>query len=51
MRFAASPAAITTIMVSPTAREIASMNADTMPGSAAGSTTRLIVSDLVAPIA
>ena len=42
---------MTTIMVSPMAREMASMKAETMPGSAAGSTTRLMVSDLVAPMA
>ncbi len=41
---------MTTIMVSPTARLIASMKAETMPGSAAGSTTFLMVSDLVAPM-
>jgi VWFA-related protein len=32
-------------------RELASMNADTMPGRAAGRITRLMVSDLVAPMA
>ena len=42
---------MTTIIVSPTARLIASMKAETMPGSAAGSTTFLMVSDLVAPMA
>ena len=49
MRLAARPAAITTIIVSPMARLTASSIADTMPGSAAGSTTLRIVSDLVAP--
>jgi hypothetical protein len=46
---AASPAAMTTIMVSPSAREKARIAAATMPGSAAGSTTRRIVSARVAP--
>ena len=41
---------MTTIMVSPTARLIASMKAETMPAKAAGSTTFLMVSDLVAPM-
>ncbi len=36
-------------MVSPTARETASKNAPVIPGSAAGKTTCLIVSDFVAP--
>ena len=36
-------------MVSPIARETASSTAPTMPGSAAGSTTRRIVSEGVAP--
>ena len=51
LRFAAAPAAITTIMVSPIARLIASMTPATMPGSAAGTSTRRIVSLVVAPIA
>ena len=42
---------MTTIMVSPTARLIASMKAETMPANAAGRTTFLMVSDLVAPMA
>ena len=49
VRFAASPAAITTIMVSPIARDTASRMLPTIPGSAAGSTTRRTVSDFVAP--
>ena len=49
VRFAAMPAASTTIMVSPMAREAASSTAPTIPGSAAGSTTRRMVSDCVAP--
>ena len=51
VRLAARPAAMTTIIVSPMARLMASMKAETMPGSAAGSTTLRMVSDLVAPIA
>ncbi len=51
VRFAPCPAAITTIMVSPTARETASSSAPTMPGRAAGKTTCRTVSDLVAPMA
>ena len=43
------PAASTTIMVSPTARLMARRNAPTMPGSAAGNSTRTMVSDFVAP--
>ena len=46
---AAAPAPSTTIIVSPMARDAASRTAPTMPGSAAGMTTCLIVSDLVAP--
>ena len=46
---AAAPAPRTTIIVSPMAREAASRMAPTMPGSAAGMITRLIVSDWVAP--
>ena len=49
VRLAARPAAITTIMVSPIARLVASSRAPTMPGSAAGTTTERMVSDLVAP--
>ena len=51
VRLAARPAAITTIMVSPIARETASSTAPTMPGSAPGNTTWRMVSDLVAPSA
>jgi hypothetical protein len=43
------PAASTTIMVSPMARLTARRKAPTMPGSAAGSSTRRMVSDCVAP--
>ena len=50
-RLAAVEAAITTIMVSPIARLIASITPATMPGSAAGTSTRRIVSERVAPIA
>jgi hypothetical protein len=46
---AAAPAASTTIMVSPMAREAASKTAPTIPGNAAGRITCLMVSDLVAP--
>ena len=49
VRSAAAPAASTTIMVSPMARDAASRIAPTTPGSAAGKTTRLMVSDWVAP--
>ena len=48
---AAAPAAITTIMVSPIARLIASITPATMPGSAAGTNTLRMVSDVVAPMA
>jgi hypothetical protein len=51
LRRADSPAAITTIMVSPMARDAASSTPPTMPGSAAGITTRLMVSERVAPSA
>ena len=44
------PAAITTIMVSPIAREAASNMPPTIPGNAAGITTLRIVSLMVAPI-
>lgn len=44
-------AAMTTIIVSPIARLTASRTPPTTPGSAAGSMTRVIVSDGVAPIA
>ena len=44
VKLAATPAAITTIIVSPTARLIANRNAPTRPGKAAGNTTRIIVS-------
>ena len=49
VRLAASPAAITTIMVSPMARETASRIPPMMPGSAAGKITFFMVSDWVAP--
>ena len=48
---AASPAAITTIIVSPIARLTASNTPPTTPGKAAGMRTFLIVSLWVAPIA
>ena len=48
---AARPAAITTIIVSPIALEIARRIPPTIPGNAAGITTRLTVSECVAPIA
>ena len=51
VNFAASPAAITTIIVSPIARDIASIIPPTIPGSAAGITTFRMVSDCVAPMA
>ncbi len=51
VRLGMSPAAMTTIMVSPTARDTASSTADTTPGRAAGSTTLRMVSDVVAPSA
>ena len=51
VKFAAKPAAITTIIVSPIALDTANKTEPTIPGSAAGITTFLIVSDLVAPIA
>ncbi len=51
VRFAAIPAAITTIIVSPMARETASNIAPTIPGRAAGKTIFFTVSDFVAPIA
>mgnify|MGYP007000231426 len=44
-----NPAAITTIIVSPIALDIANMKAATMPGRAAGIITFFMVSDLVAP--
>ena len=43
------PAAMTTIMVSPMARDTASSTPPTMPGRAAGKMTRRMVSDWVAP--
>ena len=49
VRLAARPAAMTTIIVSPMAREIASSSPPTIPGSAAGRTTCRIVSERVAP--
>ena len=51
VKFPVNPAAITTIMVSPMARERASKNAPTIPGKAEGKITFFIVSDCVAPIA
>ena len=51
VNLAAIPAAITTIIVSPIALDTANKTAPTIPGRAAGKTTFLIVSDLVAPIA
>ena len=47
--FAESPAAITTIIVSPIALDAANKTPPTIPGSAAGKITFFIVSDLVAP--
>ena len=49
--FAARPAAITTIIVSPIARLTASSTPPTTPGSAAGIRTRRMVSLVVAPMA
>src|SRR5690554_1189926 len=51
VRLAARPAAITTIMVSPMAREAASRMPPIMPGRAAGKITFFMVSDWVAPSA
>ena len=51
VRLAARPAAITTIIVSPIARLTASRTPPTTPGSAGGTRTLRIVSDVVAPIA
>ena len=51
VKFAAKPAAITTIIVSPIALETANKIDPTIPGNAAGNTTFLIVSDFVAPTA
>ena len=51
VRLGRMPAAITTIMVSPSARETASSEAEMIPGSAAGMTTSRIVSPLVMPSA
>jgi len=45
------PAAMTTIMVSPIARLAASNTPPMMPGSAAGRSTLVMVSPLVAPMA
>ncbi len=45
------PAASTTAIVSPIAREIARMKEATMPDSAAGVTTRVATSNFVAPSA
>ena len=49
VRFAATPAAITTIIVSPMALDNASKIALTIPGRAAGKITSLTVSDWVEP--
>lgn len=43
-RLGCNPAAMTTIMVSPTVRDMASRQAEIMPGRAAGRTTRVMVS-------
>ena len=51
VRFAARPAAMTTIIVSPIALDTANRTDPIIPGRAAGITTCLIVSDLVAPTA
>ena len=51
VKFAAKPAAITTIIVSPIALETAKRIDPIIPGRAAGITTFFIVSDLVAPTA
>ena len=47
--FAASPAAITTIIVSPIALEVAKRIDPIIPGRAAGKITNIIVSYFVAP--
>ena len=47
VRFAAKPAAITTIIVSPIALDTANKTDPIIPGKAAGITTCLIVSDFV----
>ena len=49
VKFAAKPAAITTIIVSPIARLVAKSNDPAIPGNAAGRTIFRIVSDWVAP--
>ena len=49
VKLAAKPAAMTTIIVSPIALDTANNIEPTIPGNAAGKTTFLIVSDLVAP--
>ena len=51
VRLAASPEAITTIIVSPTALDTAKSIEPTIPGKAAGKITFFTVSDFVAPIA
>ena len=51
VRFAARPAAITTIIVSPIALDTANNMDPIIPGNAAGITTFFIVSDFVAPTA
>ena len=51
VRIGCWPAAIATIIVSPTARETARMKAAVMPENAAGTTTRRLVCILVAPSA
>ncbi len=45
------PAAMATTIVSPTARDMARMNAAAMPDNAAGTTTLTATSSLVAPMA
>ena len=50
VRFAATPAAIKTIIVSPIALEIANKNPPTIPGSAAGKTTSKPFQTLLIPL-
>ena len=50
VNFGPAPAAIATIMVSPMAREIETIKAAVIPESAAGRTTLIAVSSLVAPM-
>ena len=51
VNFATNPAAITTIIVSPIARDTAKITAPTIEGVAEGKTTFFIISDLVLPMA